>query len=427
MPLVTPTYDWRAPHLRFLQNFLARVTAREIDRLMIFMPPRHGKSEMTTIRYPIYRLERNPAQRVVIAAYNQTLADKFSRKARRLARERGLVLDEERTAVEDWQTAAGGGVRAVGVGGGITGQGADLIVIDDPVKSREEADSETYRGRVYDWYTDDLFTRREPQAAMILIQTRWHEDDLAGRILASEDGPNWTVVSLPAEAEEDDPLGRAPGAPLWPARYDREALSGIRQVLGRSYYALYQQRPQPEGGAIFRAEWFDRGQNQPERMHLVIQVWDTAFKEGQENDYSPCTTFGVHSNRIYVMNVWRQRVAFPELVAQMKMQAALYRPGWVVVEDKGSGISALQVLQRETMLPIVGVQPGSRNKVERANLVTGLCAAGRVCIPQTAWGDDLVDELLRFPSGKHDDMVDTFVYGLLKINELTNSLRVEAY
>ncbi|NLE76759.1 MAG: terminase, partial [Chloroflexi bacterium] len=237
-------WEWDWPYQRLLRGRLQAVTRGECRRLMLFLPPRHGKSELVTVRYPVWRLAHEPGLRVIVGAYNQTLANKFSRKARRVAQGAGLRLSPERSAVEDWELARGGSLRAVGVGGGITGQGGDLIVIDDPVKSREEANSEAYRERVFDWYTDDLYTRLEPGGAAILIMTRWHEDDLAGRILRSEDGPNWEALSLPAEAEEGDVLGRAVGEALCPARYDVAALREIRTVLGRSYWALYQQRPQ---------------------------------------------------------------------------------------------------------------------------------------------------------------------------------------
>ena len=178
---VTPTWEWRWRHLVYIRTYLDRVTRGDLKRLMLFVPPRHGKSEQTTIRYPTWRLERDPTLRVIVGAYNQILANKFSRKARRIAVQR-LDLSAERVAVEDWETAQGGGFRVVGVGGGITGQGGDLIIIDDPVKNREEANSQAYRDRVWEWYTDDLYTRLEPGGAIILIMTRWHEDDLAGRI-----------------------------------------------------------------------------------------------------------------------------------------------------------------------------------------------------------------------------------------------------
>lgn len=247
---------------------------------MLFVPPRHGKSELTTVRYPAWRLERKPTTRVIVGCYNSTLAEKFSRKARRICNER-MALSRDRVAVSDWETEAGGGLRAVGVGSGVTGQGGDLIIVDDPIKSREEANSQAYRERVWTWWTDDLYTRLEPDAAIVLILTRWHMDDLAGRILASEDAPNWTVVSLPAFAEANDPLGRSEGEALCPERFDERDLAEIKAVQGSSFEALYQQRPSALEGSIFKREWWRYYREAP-RFSRIIQSWDTAFKAGQD-------------------------------------------------------------------------------------------------------------------------------------------------
>lgn len=383
---------------------------------MLFIPPRHGKSEMVTVRYPVWRMERDPALRVIIGAYNQILANKFSRKARRIAESR-FPLAPDRQAVEDWETPRGGGLRAIGVGAGITGQGGHLVIIDDPVKSREEAESDAYRERVWDWYRDDLYTRLEPNAQMILIQTRWHEDDLAGRILNSEDGPSWTVVTLPAFAEENDPLGRPPGQALCPARYDEHALDRIRRVLGaQSFYALFQQKPQPPRGTVFQRDWFIR-RNPIERQtaSLVVQAWDTAFKEGQDNDRSACVTLAVHPSGVFVLDAWRETIAYPELIRRMQQKAMQWRPDMILIEDKGSGTSAAQTLKVQTSLPIVAVPTQGRTKIERANQVTAMCEAGRVIVPETPWADDLLDELVRFPTGAHDDQVDAFVYALHRV------------
>jgi predicted phage terminase large subunit-like protein len=268
----SPRWDWDAAHLRLIQAELARVTVGLGDRLMLFLPPRHGKSELVTVRYPVLGIERRRDFRVIVGAYNQALAERFSRKARRIAAGR-FALANDRNSAAEWETPDGGGVRAVGVGGGVTGLGADLILIDDPVKSREEAESRTYRDRVWDWYRDDLYTRQEPGCALILVMTRWHEDDLAGRILASEEGPRWRVVRLPALAESEaeyaawaerqlsmvnsDPLRRAEGEPLWPDRFNQQALHRIKTALGaRSFAALYQGRPLPAEGGLFKREWF---------------------------------------------------------------------------------------------------------------------------------------------------------------------------
>ncbi len=252
---VSPDFTWDWAYLQYIQDHLQKVTDSEIKKLMLFMPPRHGKSALTTVRYPIYRMEQNLGIRVMLWCYDQSLANLFSRQSRRIAQDRGFRGGEIR-AQDEWETIGGGSFRAVGVGGGITGRGADLIIIDDPIRSREEANSERWRDRIFDWYTNDIYTRLEPGGAIILIQTRWHEDDLAGRILASPDGPNWTVIQLPAEAEKDDPIGREEGAALCPERFDLPALYDIKSVMGLDYYALYQQRPMAQEGGLYKKAWF---------------------------------------------------------------------------------------------------------------------------------------------------------------------------
>lgn len=257
LPRVTPAYTWDWPHLRYVYQHLRRVTRGECRRLAIFMPPRHGKSQCVTMRYPVWRLIGRPELRVIIGAYNHELALEFSSFARNLAAECGL-LGPTSTAANDWRTTSAGGVRAVGVGSGVTGRGANLIIIDDPVKSREEAESEAYRRRVWNWYRDDMYTRLEPNGAIILIQTRWHELDLAGRLLseAASGGEQWEVINLPALADENDPLGREPGAALCPERFSISDLERIRMVLGTySFEALYQQRPRPADGGLMKREW----------------------------------------------------------------------------------------------------------------------------------------------------------------------------
>jgi hypothetical protein len=212
---------------------------------------------MVTMRYPVWRLIGRPDLRVIIGAYNHELALEFSGFARNLARECGL-LGPTSVAAHDWRTTAGGGIRAVGVGSGVTGRGANLIIIDDPVKSREEAESEAYRRRVWNWYRDDIYTRLEPNGAVILIQTRWHGDDLAGRLLAeaAAGGEAWEVINLPALADANDPLGRQPGEALCPERFSVADLERVRTVLGTySFEALYQQRPRPQAGALMKREW----------------------------------------------------------------------------------------------------------------------------------------------------------------------------
>jgi len=340
-----PEWKWGARFQTYIYRSLERITKGESKRLMIFMPPRHGKSEMVTVRYTAWRLLREMGTNVILGSYNQRLADKFSRKIKRIVGSGGAEEDAVRagrsdaetgcsrspgvsasprrsSSVSDWETAGGGVVRSVGVGGGIAGFGAGLIVIDDPVRNRADAESEAFRERVWDWFNDDIYTRLEPNAAIILIQTRWHEDDLAGRLIKEmEDGGEaWEVVCLPAlseppsgvpagaspsgvaklaggvelyidEAENhpvspkrlppllgkegsleqdaastppayaggSDPLGRRPGQALCPARYDEKALARIKKKLGSySFSALYQQQPAPAEGGRFKREWFKK-------------------------------------------------------------------------------------------------------------------------------------------------------------------------
>ncbi len=404
LPVVTPMYQWDWPHLVLIRNELHRITIGEIKKLMIFMPPRHGKTECVTIRYPAWYLEQHPDRRVIVGCYNQILANKFSRKTRRIIRDR-VQLSNERTAVEDWETQIGGGYRAIGVGAGITGQGGDLVIIDDPVKSREEANSVAYRERVWEWYTDDLYTRLEPNASLILIMTRWHADDLAGRILTSDDVKNWSVVSLPALAEANDPLGRIEGAALCPERYGVEKLLEIQNIQKANFQALYQQRPSAIEGAILKREYW-RFYKQLPQFNMIVQSWDTAFKTKKENDFSVCLTFGISDTGFYILDRWKARVEFPDLKRVVIQKAEQFHPNEILIEDKASGQSLIQEIRRDTRLPIIAIQV-DKDKVARANASTGVLEAGRCYLPEsTPWVLDFIDVCAGFPNGAHDDDID---------------------
>ena len=410
LPEVSPTFSWHWKHLIAIRKQIDRIISGEINKMMLFVPPRHGKSELVTVRLPAWILERWPEKRIITGAYNQTLANKFSRKTRKIAMPR-IAISKDRTAVDDWETEEGGGYRAVGVGAGVTGMGGDLILIDDPVKNRQEANSPTYRDKVEEWYTDDLYTRLEPGGAIILIMTRWHEDDLAGRILASEDGPNWTVVNFPAIAEEDDPLGRDVGEALCPERYDEIALAKIKLVLRNNFNALYQQRPSAMEGDIFKREWWAYHNETPE-LEFIVQSWDTAFKKGEENDSSSCTTWGATKTTIYLLDRWNRKVEFPELKREVKAQYNKYIPHVVLIEDKASGQSLIQELKKDTNLPIKAIKV-DKDKTARAYAVTPTIESGRVSLPERApWLTDYLDILANFPNGSEDDDVDSTTQAL---------------
>ena len=411
LPTVTPSFNWHWPHLVHIQRQLQRVTDGEINRLMLFLPPRHGKSEMTTVRYPVWRLKRDPTMRVIVGAYNQTLANKFSRKARKIAAGE-LLSSRERAAAEDWETEQGGGLRAVGVGGGITGQGGDLIIIDDPVKNREEANSQTYRDKVWDWYTDDLYTRLEPNASMILIMTRWHETDLAGRILASEDAPNWTVISLPAFAEEGDPLHRPIGAALCPDRYDETKLDRIKMVLGDwSFAALYQQRPAPAEGGMFKLAAAEIVEALPMGGRW-IRWWDKAASS-KKGDFSAGVLLMAIKGLYYVADVQRGQWASDERDAIIKQTAALdwQRTNgecvtWQEQEPGSSGLDVARAFVKLLAGYAVNYEPSTGSKETRAMPLASQWNAGNVKILRGAWNAAYLDEMTSFPFGTHDDMVD---------------------
>jgi len=405
---VTPAYTWDAAHLLHIRAQLDRVTRGEIDRLMLFVPPRHGKSELATVRYPVWRMECDPTLPVIVGAYNKLLADSFSRKARRIAQER-FPLDDERRAADEWQTAQGGVFRAAGVGTGITGKGARLVIVDDPVKSREEANSAAYRERVWNWYRDDLYTRLEPGGAVILIMTRWHEDDLAGRILASEDAANWTVVKLPALAEEDDPLGRQPGAALWPARFDETDLKRIRTVLGsQSFTALYQQRPTALEGGLFRRAWFDIVPAVPAQVRRV-RYWDKAGTDA-DGDFTAGALIAADNDGLYyVADVVRGQWSALERERIIRQTAEMDGPGvpiWLEQEPGSGGKESAQATIRSLAGWTVRAERVTGDKLSRAQPLAAQCEAGNVKLVRGPWNAAYLDELTMFPNGRNDDQVD---------------------
>jgi predicted phage terminase large subunit-like protein len=416
---VSPGMRWDWPHLAFIRARLEpRITALDgalhgepstlrPRHLILSVPPRHGKSEQVTIRLPAFLLERWPQLRVIVGAYNAELANKFSRKTRRIADQR-MTLSTERNAANDWETVQEGGVRAVGVGGGVTGHGAHLIVIDDPVKSREEAESAAFRARCWDWFTDDLYTRLEPGGVIILIMTRWHEDDLVGRIQASDFADDFEVVNLPAEAEYGDVLGRPPGAALCPDRFNEEALARLRLVLGRSYHALYQGRPTAVDGDIIRLSWFKRFKSRP-RPERIILSWDTAQKAGQKNDYSTCGCWYETRDGYFLVDQLRSRLEYPELKRHFFDLAVRWNADVILLEDKGHGTALGQEARaaRDARVRRVIMIDPEGDKVTRMSVESAALEAGLCWLPESApWLAEFEAECTAFPAVAHDDQVD---------------------
>ena len=408
-----------AAHHRLLISKLEAVTRGEIDRLAVFMPPGAAKSTYASILYAPWYLAQHPQHCLIAASHTQELAEKWGRRVRNLVAEHSLILGaalaSDSQAAGRWETSAGGEYFAAGVGGAIAGRRADLVVIDDPVRSREDADSELIRDKTWDWYKSDLYTRLKPGGRIVLIQTRWHEDDLAGRLLADQQagGDQWTVISLPAFAEADDPLGRAIGQPLWPEWESSGELERKRRAIGpRDWSALYQQRPAPEDGNYFRAAWL--------RTYVTVPAVDTLAVYGGSDyavtadggDYTVHVVVGVDPDgRMYLLDMWRKQAASDEWVEAFCSLVKEWKPReWA--EEQGqinAGVGPfLERQQRERQAYVYRrTFPTRGDKAVRAQSIRGRMALEGLYVPQNAaWLSDLRSELLAFPAGKHDDMVD---------------------
>lgn len=408
--LMDPGYV-RAKHAMVVCDHLQAVERGEIDRLAIFMPPRHSKTYHVSQRFPAWYLGRHPDHQVILASYGAELAEANSRIVRNLLNDErypfAVRVAQDSAAVNRWSTDARGTIIAAGVGGAMTGFGAHLMVIDDPVKGREEADSETYRERAWEWYTEVARTRLMPGGAIVLCQTRWHEDDLSGRaVMAHQD--RWTVVDLPAVNDQ--------GEALWPEWFDIDTLAEIRDDIGsRAWHALYQQKPQADEGGMFKRAWFTRRVNAAPHPLTVVQAVDSAFKTGVMNDYSVIATWGTDGVDYYLLDIWRDRVEYPDLENAIVSEYAKWGAQAVLIEDTAAGQSIIQSLRRKTALPIVDVKV-TASKESRAAAVSPICEAGKVVLPSGAtWSDAWIDEHAAFPMGAHDDMVDTTSMALTRL------------
>lgn len=415
-------------------DHLADLAAGRCDRLLISIPPRHGKTELVSIRFPAWYLGRYPDARVIGASYGAELAEDFGRKARAVFSDPrfaqvwpGVKVARDSSAALRWDIEGRrGGYVGAGVGGPLTGRGADLLLIDDPIKNRQEAESETTRQAVWDWYTSTAYTRLEGRGAVAVIATRWHEDDLIGRLLAAEKdgGDRWRVVNLPALDEQ--------GQALWPDKFSAALLGQIRVNVGpRDFESLYQGRPQPLEGGLFKRAWWQYYDALPP-LWRVEHIVDSSFKEGVENDPSVIATWGRGERGYYLLDVHLGRWAFPALLGNIHGHARKWAPlfpsaPWVI-EDKASGQSAIQVLRLPLAqvgggtlpaLPVIPFKsPASASKVSRAEAVTGLIEAGQVFLPRTApWLEEFIREHAVFPNGVHDDQVDTTSMGLMRLSQ----------
>lgn len=405
-----------------MQDKLDQVAAGQIDRLLIKMPVRHGKSESTTARFPAYVLDLNPSNRIMLGTHSQELASKFSRKNRRIARELGIPLNPERRAAHDWETATEGGLRAAGRTGGVTGFGANGLLLDDMIKSRAEAQSKAYREAIWDAIQDDFMSRLEAGAWLVVVGTPWHHDDHLARFEKEygrvEEGGEFVIIELPALAEEGDPLGRRPGEALCPDRYTRDQLLRIKsKILPSSWNGLYQVRATPREGEILKYEWIARHTSLDPDFLLRVQSWDSGTKPNQRNDPTVCTTWRVYRSKPYfrLESQWRDTVTYPNLKRAIVAEAASYdRVDAVLIEDKGNGTAALQELGSETTLNLVAVEP-IIDKLTRFEIQSNQYRLGNVSHPDKSiapWIVDFDEEVTTIPAAPHDDRGDSTAQAL---------------
>ncbi len=422
------------PTTRFLRNWHLEVVASkleacrrgEITRLILNQPPRSLKSQCASVAFPAFLLGHDPTAQIICASYGQDLANKHALDCRTVmtsAWYRALFphtrLSQERQAVEEFMTTRQGSRLSTSVGGVLTGRGADYIIIDDPLKP-EEALSDNQRKSVNEWFDHTVYSRlnNKQTGRIILIAQRLHEDDLVGYVRGHE---SWTVIRLPAIAEEDEthiihtPYGvrhfeRRAGEALHPEREPLEVLNHVRGALGEYNFAgQYLQAPTPLGGGLVKAEWFKTHTegDGPRKCEMIFQSWDTANKPTELSDYSVCTTWGVKDKHLYLLNVLRKRLSYPELKRAVREQAEAFSPQTILIEDKASGTQLIQDLVSEGMHAVKKYE-GKGDKIMRMHQVTSVMENGFVHLPEkAAWLDQYLNELTSFPKGKWNDQADS--------------------
>ncbi len=404
---------WKmADHLMLLDRAILQTLNGDggIRRLIVTMPPRHGKSELCCKYLPAWFLGTHPHKRVLLAAYGERFAGEWGQKARDLMFECGPALFRVRvrptqSALDNWGLEGNeGSMKTAGVGGTITGRGADLLIVDDPIKNEEEANSPTYRQKIWNWWIATASTRLEPGAAAIVIQTRWNWDDLVGRLLRAEqegNGPEWRIVNLPALSSD--------GVPLWPDRFSRETLEGIRREKGEYWWsALYQQNPTPREGLFFKVSAVEIVDAVPAGLR-VVRAWDNAASSGR-GDFTVGVKMGRAANGLfYVLDVVRGQWASEERDAIIRQTAQL--DGREVtprgVQDPGSaGVDSARQFRNLLVGFAAQVRRVSGSKVSRADPLAAQLNGGNVKLLRAGWNRDFLQELQTFPHGTHDDQVD---------------------
>jgi len=418
-----------APHLNLIADRLEDIECGRIKRLAFSLPPGSGKSTLLQL-FGAWYIARDPRRKVITASAGAELAERNSRGTRGLFFEDAwpfeAKLSADSTAQHRWSTTAGGGFFAIGSGGGVTGWRCDLLCVDD---AQNGAGSDSERASLWEWFSTILRPRLEPSGSIIVIGTRWCEDDLIGRILASAEASSWTVINLPAIAGENDPeLGRKPGEALWPQRYPLEELNRTKIAMGsRAFNCQFQGDAMPADGSLFKREWMQRRHSTLPTMKRAAIFADGAWKTGTGADRTAFALWGTDGIDYYLIDAWAARVEYPDgrtkfidFWNRWKNVAPTVYP---CVEDAASGIPLIQELRRITDIPIIGV-PVDKSKIVRAEATTPIFESGKISLPaNAAWLDEWIEEHLRFPAGRHDDYVDTTSGALAKLLQPASSLR----
>jgi len=427
---VWPTFISGAHHKRMADAF-ERVANGTCKRLIINMPPRHTKSEFASYLLPAWFLGKFPHKKVIQASNTGELAVGFGRKVRNLVDSEvyssifpNLALQADSKAAGRWNTSKGGDYFAIGVGGTVTGKGADVLIIDDPHSEQEAAmaaSNPDIYDKVFEWYTSGPRQRLQPGGSIVVVMTRWAQRDLTGQVLksaAQRSGEEWEVIEFPAILPS--------GNPLWPQFWSLAELEALREELPNAkWQAQYQQNPVGNESAIVKRDWWKWWEkDNPPQCDYILQSWDTAFEKTQRADYSAGTTWGIFAceednfaPNIILLNTYKKRVEFPELKRDVMREYTDYEPDSLIVEKKASGAPLIYDL-RAMGIPVQEYTPSKgQDKIARLNSVSDIIASGKVWVPRTRWAEELVDEVAAFPSGEHDDLVDATTLALMRFRQ----------
>lgn len=422
-----------AKHHEVIAAALEEVEAGRMPRLIITMPPRHGKSELASRRFPAWFMGRDPYRQLIFSTYNDDFAQDFGRSVRETMRSQAFQqvfplckLRAGSASADKIQTEEGGLMKFVGRGGGLTGRGADLLIIDDPIKDREEADSKSVRDKMWSWFTEAAMTRLMPGGRVVIIMTRWHEDDLIGRLIDprnpcynKEEAENWNILALPAIAVDGDPMKRKIGEALWPEQFPIDVLEKIKRLNARGFSALYQGQPTPDDGDYFKRDWL-KTYDSPNKIPKNIRIYaasDHAVSVAQDADKTVLMCVGVdEEDNIWVLPDLFWRRAQTDTVCDGMLEMMKRRKPLIWMAEKGHISKAIGPFLRKRMheekiyCAIDEVTP-VKDKQSRAQSIRGRMAMGKVFFPKFAtWWPEAENELLKFPSARHDDFVDTIAH-----------------